>query len=310
MLFESLLLVEATKLNDVAPSVVAPLFDSTDELRQRIAQRTKIANLMGVTAEARSDTQTASKASYLPHKGTTDESTFAEESSFDTIPIDEVSFPKTTSESQKRYPVFLLLHHFMLLNARLLEQLPGKTITDEWMEIAGSLVQLAALETIDGLNDSATNTSNDVELVRPTIADCFAYHHVPVLKQLKGPDGMDISEDFGLDASFMVEEQAISDMFRSCEVTWEAVRRRYLEELFTDRVANLPHRLEEYHALIDKVMKSVYNCLAVIFRINNLPEISGRPALVQIEEGGLDGLSQEKFEVFAERVGLTKVYEQ
>ncbi|KPI44506.1 uncharacterized protein AB675_8457 [Cyphellophora attinorum] len=280
MLFESLLLVEAAKLSDVGASVIAPQFDDTDELRQCIARRTKITDLVAVTAEARPDVQIPSKASTSPQK-----------------------------KSQKRHPTFLLLHRFMILNARLLEQLPGKTITEEWMQIAGSLMQLAALETIDGLNDSATNSSNSVEQVCPTIIDCFAYHHVPVLKQLKEPGGVDISEDFGLDCWLMEEEQAISDMFRSCEDTWGIIRQRYLDELPTDPVGNLAHRQEEYHAMMDKVMKSVYDCLADIFRINSLPEISGKPALVQIEEGGLTGMSGEDFQMFAERVGLAKIYE-
>ena len=68
---------------------------------------------------------------------------------------------------------------------------------------------------------------------------------------------------------------------------------------YAQRIARLRHRFP-YQAFETNLLK----CLDNFWILNCSTGVSGKPILVQIEEGGLEGMSKAEYEEFLIRVGI------
>ena len=232
------------------------------------------------------------------------------------------------------FALFRVLNRFMVLSARIVTELPNNEINQYWMRSACQLMLHTALQAArDSCKvDASTPSCISSAAVRPGILECFAFRHLPAevlntdtLKNRASPTwtGAGSTPDAAVkfDPSSKDEEIAISDMFEARSDQWDSMRHSYLSEFAlprpsakdadeTDPIAGL---LESYRQRLPRLQQkypyeemeaSVIECLENLWSINHLPSYSGKPVLVQIEEGHLEGLDAQEFETFLKRVGL------
>lgn len=237
----------------------------------------------------------------------------------------------------KTFPTFSVLVRFMVLSARIAQQMGDKGINEHWMRLACELMLHAGLEALAncGLLEGAVESATGLlgPSVQPGILDCFAFRRLPdeaygidTLRYRTSPLS-DLSEldryaSVPFDNATKSEELAINEMFREKANDWDAMRRSYLSEFMLPRSnmadsgqewsladimasyqRRLPRLRQKYPFAATKA--SLVECLENLWTINNAPSISGKPVLVQIEEGGLEGLDDKEFAKFLLRVGLS-----
>lgn len=278
-------------------------------------------------------------------RGTTSENTSNHSTSYADMMIQQFPFhgwmTETIEETQllgsKTFPILSVLVRFMVLSARIAQQMGDKGINEHWMRLACELMLHAALEALASceLSGAAVEGAPGLlgPLVQPGILDCFAFRHLPdeaystdTLRYKTSPL-TDLSElnryaSVPFDNATKNEELAISEMFRDKADVWDDMRQSYLSEfalpsrsmadseqewslaeIMASYQRRLPRLRQKYPFAATKA--SLVECLENLWTINNAPSISGKPVLVQIEEGGLDGLDDKEFAKFLLRVGLS-----
>jgi hypothetical protein len=236
------------------------------------------------------------------------------------------------------FPIYRVLVRFMVLSARIAQSLETTRINQQWMHLACELMLHAALEALEASDflrmDGDISPKGGAATVHPGLLECFAFRHLPdetrnrdFFQYRRSPfDDALTSENrvhMRLDNSLKEEEQDISDMFARDSVEWDRQRQSYLQEfkipaqvLAEAADEGSPSRLAAYYKqrLADlrfihpfaKTKASLVLCLESLWQLNTSPAITGKPVLVQIEEGGLHGFTEEEFERFLSRVQLDR----
>ena len=224
-------------------------------------------------------------------------------------------------------PLFSILHRFMYLSS-VIAPIVGGDINKNWMELALQLMLQSALEvlsTAELSNEHSTNNetaaTNGHPPQVPGLIECFAFGYLPSIT-----DSQSVSET----------EQAINAMFAASSSTspdkienpdWVKLRSEYLSEFrhpnhtvtkdtdstltktiptrdfkaYEARIARLKHKFP-----FEEVEANLLRCLEHFWAVNCDSSVSGKPVLVQVEEGRLDGLNEKEFEEFLGRVGLQR----
>ena len=241
--------------------------------------------------------------------------------------------------SSRTFPLFSVLVRFMVLSARIAQQMEDKDINEDWMRLACELMLHAALEALQGsdtltnIGDITTDMPEPYAPVQPGILDCFAFRHLPdeayntdVLRYRTSPladlsySGRRACAPF--DKPTKNEELAISEMFIGHSNEWDAMRHSYLSEfvlpqrsaMHSDGELNLADLVAHYQRRLPRLRQKypyattkagLVECLESLWTINNSPGFTGKPVLMQIEAGGLEGLDDQEFRKFLLRVGLS-----
>ena len=303
-LLEALILLESVQAGTHMNDGLLSRLDETEEIRDYHQRRSQIAQ------SQRSDGTILLSSS---KKGKATEKSIQEiVQNFFHRNIDTY-FP---SETSGHLPIFRLLHRFMILSARIVQQLPEKDINDKWMQPAGELILHASLEALQATlsQDDSVNTPSTI----PGILDCFAFQFSLELEQFHQSDEEDARMEVQpFDPAALEEELAINSMFKPQAETWNHIRSTFLSEfLLPESVASdsasvaeaYRRRIPRLHRKfpLQNTLRSIFECLDNLWAINTSSDISGKPVLVQIEEGALEGLDEQEFEAFSERVGLRR----
>lgn len=249
------------------------------------------------------------------------------------------SLPQDPEKPSRIFPMFRVLVRFMILSARINQQMEESDINEYWMRLACELMLHAALEALQCSDFLSTNGNIDPGTphsnVQPGILDCFAFCSLPtkaydatILHYRTSPFTDPSSPPEGktaiqLDQSTKDEEQAIGEIFRENSETWDTMRRSYLSEFklpalhrtTSSETLTMVSAASHYQQIIPHLRKkypfaktkaALVQCLESLWQVNTSPGISGKPLLVQIEEGGLEGLDDREFSTFLTRVDLSR----
>ena len=199
--------------------------------------------------------------------------------------------------------LFGVLHRLMTLLARIAPEVGHPN--EKLKNLACQAMLQAALSSLQ------CSVANDNS---PTLADCFAYGYV---------DGLPQTTEHLSSAEFDVldNEHQIIELFQQSDHSggltplehydWSKARHECLS-LFRMPALTLEFRQESLEARLGRLRhqhpyeafeEQLLACLGHLWKLN-CGAVTGTPALIQIEQGHLDGLDDSEFEDFMRRVGL------
>ena len=201
--------------------------------------------------------------------------------------------------------LFGVLHRLMTLLARIAPEVGHPN--EKLKNLACQAMLQAALSSLQ------CSVANDNS---PTLADCFAYGYVDGLPQ---PSEQLSSAEFDV----LDNEHQIIELFQRPDhsggliplehADWSKARHECLS-LFHMPALTSEFRQESLETRLDRLRhqhpyeafeEQLLACLGHLWKLN-CGAVTGTPALVQIEQGHLDGLDDPAFEDFMRRVGLRK----
>ncbi len=232
----------------------------------------------------------------------------------------------TPRRSDSVAPLFVVLHRFMLLSSIIAPEVGD--INRKWMELALQLMFQSALEVLsfpEQLEDpriaDGQHTTNGHLPQVPGLIECFAFGYLPTLTSSNS-----ISEtEHAINTLFASSSPASADPAENTD--WTKLRSESLAQFcLPDSTANADFNAQStrtaplidpkaYHARVarlkhkypfDEVEAKLLQCLEHFWILNCSEEVSGKPVLVQIEEGRLEGLNEKEFDDFIVRVGLQR----
>lgn len=228
--------------------------------------------------------------------------------------------------SHRTAPLFGVLHRFMLLSSTIAPEVGD--INQKWMELALQLMFQSALEVLSSPEQSdghaAANedpATNGHSVRMPGLIECFAFGYLSRIAKSRT-----VSEtEQSINALFTSTTQGSHDQVENPD--WTQLRSEFLAEF---RLPNSPTPSSAfrnstrtgptpdpkvYHARIarlkhkhpfEEVEAKLLQCLGHFWILNCSDEVSGKPVLVQIEEGRLERLDEKEFDDFLVRVGLQR----
>ncbi|RMZ77762.1 hypothetical protein DV737_g4206, partial [Chaetothyriales sp. CBS 132003] len=229
-------------------------------------------------------------------------------------------------------PLFGVLHRFMALTAEIADVMG--TLKEKLMRLACDIMLQTALQVLSSspsfsspttTRDASANAPDvppDSALPLPTLSDIFAYGYVTDDHH---------SNSNPSTSSFSSLESSMNQMFSHIPTpesnthdknngehndnksplppteipAWTAMRHNTIlefqipsrptnhEAVFSARLGRLKHKYP-----YAPVEAAVLRCLEHFWILNQDPNLRGKPVLVQIEEGGLQGLSNDEFAAF------------
>lgn len=182
-----------------------------------------------------------------------------------------------------------LLPSFMSVSAAIASFFDGNNITDVWMHQATEWMLQAVLEQYLVFGQQGLDA----------IDEAFAWGYKP------WQDSLGVEEEGHVDDEVNL---MFSDDTEAKEVEgWSAVRVQYLEELFPDE-AELPNaeggRLQRHLESVAARFPIVDFEKKIVDFLHALSVTIAKPVLVQLEEGQLDGMSEEETAAFIKSCGL------
>ncbi|RMZ91810.1 hypothetical protein DV736_g944, partial [Chaetothyriales sp. CBS 134916] len=191
-------------------------------------------------------------------------------------------------------PLFEVLHRFIDLSAEIADVMGN--LKDKLMRLACDIMLQTALQVLSlsqsssslPIGDASANGSDiPPELAQPipTLSDIFAYGYV--------------ADDHHCDSNSSYSSFSTVDSPTNQITILEfqiPTRSTHHQAVFSARLARLKHKYP-----YAPVEASLLRCLDHFWVLNHDPSLRGKPVLVQIEEGGLQGLSNDEFAAFLER---------
>jgi hypothetical protein len=230
------------------------------------------------------------------------------------------TFQKSHVAGNAQFTLLSVLHRFMALSAEIshiMREDRGDEISDKWIDLALEMMLQSALSLLTPpTQDAPLNpifSTNGNPPPAPGLKESFAFGY---LHSLPSPP-------------FSASDLLINNMFASTtdsntpieNPAWTTARASFLAEFrlssptltlkassssapinpapFLTRLAKLKHKYP-----FPAFRQNLFRCLEHFFIINM--NLHGKPVLVQIEEGTLEGMEEEEFEGFLRRVGLVR----
>ena len=201
-------------------------------------------------------------------------------------------------------------------------------INKKWMELALQLMFQSALEVLSSHEQSDGHAvanddpaTNGLSAQMPGLIECFAFGYLT--KIANSPKTSETEQS--INTLFASTSQDSHDQVENPD--WTQLRSEFLAEFRLPNSATassaLPNstkarqtpdpkvyhariaRLKHNHPFEDVAIK-LLQCLEHFWILNCSDEVSGKPILVQIEQGRLEGLNQQEFEDFVVKVGLQR----
>ena len=225
--------------------------------------------------------------------------------------------------------LFSVLHRFMLLSSTIAPEVGD--INHKWMELALQLMFQSALELLSSPEQSdghaaAANedpATNGHSIPMPGLIECFAFGYLSSIAKSPG----EVSEtEQAINALFASTSRGSHDQVENPD--WTQLRSKFLAEFRLPSTSHMPSSTSRnstrpgptsdpkvYHAWIarlkhkypfEDVEAKLLQCLEHFWILNCSDEVSGKPVLVQIEEGRLEALNETEFEGFLRKVGLQR----
>jgi hypothetical protein len=230
------------------------------------------------------------------------------------------TFQKSHVAGNAQFTLLSVLHRVMALSAEISHIMRadrGDEISDKWIDLASETMLQSALSLLTPPTPDAPlkpiSNTNGHSPSTPGLKECFAFGCLP---DLPSPP-------------FSESDLLINNMFASTtdsntpieNPAWTTARASFLAEFrlplptstpkassssapikpapFLTRLAKLKHKYP-----FPAFTQNLFRCLEHFFIINM--NLHGKPVLVQIEEGTLEGMDEEEFEAFLGRVGLAR----
>ena len=218
-------------------------------------------------------------------------------------------------------PLFGVLHRFISLSADV-EHAIDEKINRTLMQLACDAMLQTALEVLS-LSGWPVHKPEPLTEQAPVSHTPYDHYDVPSLSQIFAygyiPDPPELSSDNETPSSInQIFSETVTDPNNATPTTierpeWTSLRHDTIREfqiplrslqdhtVYAARLTRLKHKYP-----FDAFHTNMLSCLKNFWDINCEPSVSGKPDLVQIEEGGLQGLSKEEFEEFLENCGIKR----
>jgi hypothetical protein len=221
-------------------------------------------------------------------------------------PSTEKGYARAHKNSSEQIPLVDLMPLFMDLSAQIVE-LMENDVSDTWLELAYETMMQAATEI-------CLTSPHGPQTTHAALLSCFGWG-----LQIDLSDVTDLIEGQDNVTELMQTEKAIHHMLRSAADdrtskadSWDYQRRRAISDLLAhidtdwnsdisedERHTALFH-LRNHHSVnkFESQMMDYIKNLQIVWT-----QLNEEPVLLQIEQGRLEGLDDDEFHAFMERVG-------
>lgn len=232
-----------------------------------------------------------------------------------------------------------LLPSFILISDELFEISRTPHLSLEWMKLATDLMAQAAIEILDAPDQLASGSA----VAQDALQECFAWGNLddsrPVCSVEAISSDLDRRGFRNIDKNTLEQAAEMEDrcqnMFREHSKTengssnrrsfpdsqirsWDSVRRVAYEDVLMTFTSIQEAKGDSAHRPVELLRKK-YRLTALLTDINDFITVHwrllhsrawhGKPVLVQVEEGGVEGLEPEQFEELKDRVGIGDMWD-